>query len=420
MRAFGKCDNRIRVPGAPQGRGDACDRFGVAVIHAYIRRMETIALYIHWPFCLSKCPYCDFNSHVRDEIPQARFARALRQELASEATRIGPRRLTSIFFGGGTPSLMAPETVAALIDDASSLFAAADDIEITLEANPTSIERDRLRAFRAAGVNRLSVGVQAFDDAALQLLGRTHSVSDARAALDVGRALFDRMSLDLIYARPGQTPDAWRAELAQGFAIGCEHLSLYQLTIEPGTPFEARHRRGELVLPEDDDGARLYEATQEETARHAMTAYEVSNYARPGEEGRHNLTYWRYRDYAGIGPGAHGRLTVGGRRIATRRHRAPEMWASLVERDGHGSRGETLIEPAEQGREMLMMGLRLQDGVRESDLRDRTALSFGEALDQRGLDLLLTERFVTLEDGILAATEAGRLRLDSVLGLLLR
>jgi putative oxygen-independent coproporphyrinogen III oxidase len=392
----------------------------VAVVHAYIRRMETIALYIHWPFCLSKCPYCDFNSHVRNVIPQARFARALRQELASEAARVGPRQLTSIFVGGGTPSLMAPETVAALIDDAHALFAAADDIEITLEANPTSIERDRLRAFRAAGVNRLSVGVQAFDDTALRLLGRTHSVSDARAALEVGRALFDRMSLDLIYARPGQTPDAWRAELAQGFAIGCEHLSLYQLTIEPGTPFEALHRRGELVLPGDDDGARLYEATREETARHGMTAYEVSNYARPSEEGRHNLSYWRYRDYAGIGPGAHGRLTIGGRRIATRRHRAPETWAGLVERDGHGSRGEAVIEPTEQGREMLMMGLRLREGVRESDLMDRTGLSFSETLDQRGLNLLLSEQFVTLDDSCLAATEAGRLRLDSVLGLLLR
>jgi oxygen-independent coproporphyrinogen-3 oxidase len=284
--------------------------------------MDPLALYIHWPFCLAKCPYCDFNSHVRDAIPQARFAAALRTELAWEAARLGRRRLGSIFFGGGTPSLMAPETVAALIEDATRLFEPAEDIEITLEANPTSIERDRFAAFRAAGVGRVSIGVQALDDAALRMLGRQHDAAQAIAALETGRAIFPRVSFDLIYARPGQTVAAWRAELDRALALAADHLSLYQLTIEPGTAFEAQHRSGALVLPDEATQAALYEATAEAAAHHGLLPYEVSNYARPGSESRHNLAYWTYGDYAGIGPGAHGRLKLADGLHAVRRHRA--------------------------------------------------------------------------------------------------
>ena len=308
---------------------------------AVVKTPDTIALYIHWPFCLAKCPYCDFNSHVREQIPQARFATALRQELAWEAARLNrgatPRRLTSIFFGGGTPSLMAPESVAGLIADATRLFTAAPDIEITLEANPTSVELAKLDLFRQAGVNRLSLGVQALDDAALGALGRKHSAAQALAALEHARATFPRLSFDLIYARPGQTMAAWQAELARALALAADHLSLYQLTIEPGTAYEALHRSGQIVLPTDEDSTALYDATGEAAAKFGLHAYEISNYAKPGAESRHNLAYWRYQDYAGIGPGAHGRVTIGENLIATRRHRAPEPWADRVEQNGHGS-----------------------------------------------------------------------------------
>ena len=326
--------------------------------------MESLALYIHWPFCLAKCPYCDFNSHVRERIPQARFRAALRRELEWEAARLGRRRLTSIFFGGGTPSLMEPETVAVLIADAQRLFEPADAMEITLEANPTSVEAGRFAAFRDAGVNRVSIGVQSLDGAALRMLGRQHSAAQAIAALETARAIFPRISFDLIYARPGQTLAEWRAELRQALDLAADHLSLYQLTIEPGTKFEAMHRRGEIVLPDDDTAVALYEATAEEAARFGLLGYEVSNYAVPGSESRHNLTYWRYGDYAGIGPGAHGRITLSPPDIlATRRHRAPEPWAERVERDGHGTVEQMALQQTERAREMLLMGLRLTEGI---------------------------------------------------------
>ncbi len=264
--------------------------------------MDSLALYIHWPFCLAKCPYCDFNSHVRDRIDQARFGAALQTELAWEAARLGRRRLNSIFFGGGTPSLMDPAIAAALIEDAAQLFDAAPDLEITLEANPTSVEAARLAEFRAAGVNRVSIGVQSLDPDLLRLLGRQHSAAQAVAALEAARRLFPRFSFDLIYARPGQDVRAWREELRQALDLAADHLSLYQLTIEPGTRFETLHRRGEIVLPDPDIGAALYEATAEEAARFGLLAYEVSNYARPGSESRHNLAYWRYRGLCGHRP----------------------------------------------------------------------------------------------------------------------
>jgi oxygen-independent coproporphyrinogen-3 oxidase len=377
--------------------------------------MEPLALYIHWPFCLAKCPYCDFNSHVRDRIDQARFAAALRRELGWEAARLGRRRLGSIFFGGGTPSLMDPATVAALIDDASRWFDPVAGMEITLEANPTSAEAERFAGFRAAGVNRVSVGVQSLDPAALAFLGRQHSADQAVAALELARRVFPRVSFDLIYARPGQTEAAWRAELRTALALAADHLSLYQLTIEPGTKFATLAARGEIVLPEGDAAAALYEATALEAGTFGLAPYEVSNYARPGAESRHNLSYWRYEDYAGIGPGAHGRVTVDGALRATRRHRAPEVWAGLVERDGHGTVEEAPVVPAEAAREALLMGLRLGEGVDAARFARRTGMALDAALDLPMVEAAVDEGYLVREPGRLAATDAGRLRLDALL-----
>jgi len=380
--------------------------------------MDPIALYIHWPFCLAKCPYCDFNSHVRERIPQARFAQALRTELAWEAARLGRRPLASIFFGGGTPSLMDPATVADLIADATTVFDPLPDLEITLEANPTSVERGKLAAFREAGVNRASLGIQSLDEVALRLLGREHSGPQAVKALEAARATFPRVSFDLIYARPGQSVAAWQSELHQALALCADHLSLYQLTIEPGTGFEALHRRGELVLPDDELAAELYVATAEACARHGLLPYEVSNLARPGAESRHNLAYWRYADYAGIGPGAHGRITLGGELVATRRHRAPEPWADRVERQGHGSTAEERIGPRDRAREMLLMGLRLTEGIDAGRFAVRTGMALEAALDPDVLGQALEAGYLTHAAGRLAATAEGRLRLDSLLAQL--
>jgi putative oxygen-independent coproporphyrinogen III oxidase len=381
--------------------------------------MEPLALYIHWPFCLAKCPYCDFNSHVRDRIPQDRFRAALRSELAWEAGRLGPRMLISIFFGGGTPSLMEPETVAALIEDAHHLFVPANDMEITLEANPTSVEAGRFAAFRDAGVNRVSIGVQSLDASALHMLGRQHSAAQAITALETARAIFPRISFDLIYARPGQTLEAWRAELRQALDLAADHLSLYQLTIEPGTKFEAMHRRGEIDLPDEDTAAALYAATAEEAERFGLLAYEVSNYARPGSESRHNLAYWRYGDYAGIGPGAHGRLTLPAI-TAIRRHRAPEPWAELVERQGHAVVEQTALAPTERAREMLLMGLRLTEGIDPMRFAVRTGMALEDALDASVLRQALDERYLDWRNGRLTATAEGRLRLDALLAAIVR
>ena len=382
--------------------------------------MEPLALYIHWPFCLAKCPYCDFNSHVRERLPQARFRAALRTELAWEAARLGRRTLGSIFFGGGTPSLMEPETVAALIDDARRLFVSVPDMEITLEANPTSVEAGRFASFREAGVNRVSIGVQALDEAVLKMLGRQHSAAQAIAALETGRKIFPRISFDLIYARPGQTLAGWRAELRQALDLAADHLSLYQLTIEPGTAFEAAHRRGDIILPDPDTGAALYDATAEEAARFGLLPYEVSNYARPGAESRHNLAYWRYTDYAGIGPGAHGRLTLDGTLTATRRHRAPESWADRVERAGHGSTAEEILSPEDRAREMLLMGLRLTEGVDATRFAARTGTSLADALEPAILAQAVEEGYLIDDGAVLRATTEGRLRLDALLGALVR
>ena len=383
---------------------------------------QSLALYVHWPFCLAKCPYCDFNSHVREVVPERRFAAALRTELAHEAARLNGggnrRRLGSIFFGGGTPSLMQPDSVAALIEQARSLFDPAPDLEITLEANPTSVEAGKLRGFRDAGINRISLGVQALDDAALQRLGREHSAAQAITALEIARSLFGRISFDLIYARPEQGLNAWRAELDAALALVSDHLSLYQLTIEPGTKYEALHRQGLIRLPDDDDAAALYEETATVAARHGLDAYEVSNYARPGAESRHNLAYWRYGDYAGIGPGAHGRLTLDGVLHATRRHRAPEPWAERVEQGGSGETSCTPLSGQDRAREMLLMGLRLSEGIDAAAFEARTGSPLLACLDPGILAAAEAEAYLAWRGDRLAATPAGRLRLDSLLGAL--
>ena len=385
------------------------------------RVTEPLALYIHWPFCASKCPYCDFNSHVREAgVDHVRFRSALRRELAGEAERVGRRPLASIFFGGGTPSLMEPETVAALIEDARALFDVMDGIEITLEANPTSVELGKLREFRAAGVNRVSLGVQSLDAEALRFLGRRHDPREAIVALEAAREIFPRLSFDLIYARPGQAEAAWRAELRQALALAADHLSLYQLTIEPGTRFATQHARGEFSLPEEEDAARMYEATAEEARRFGLAPYEVSNYAKPGAESRHNLAYWRYGDYLGIGPGAHQRLLLDGRMLATRRHRAPEEWAARVEQSGHAIVEETELSQRDRGREALLMGLRLAEGVDPARIEARSGLRFIDTIDPTMLTACLDEGYLEWQGLRLVATSEGRVRLDALLPALLR
>ena len=382
--------------------------------------LAPLALYIHWPFCLSKCPYCDFNSHVRERIPQARMVAALRRELAAEAARIGPRRLTSIFFGGGTPSLLDPENVALLIADAQARFAPAPDIEITLEANPTSIEAGRFAGYRAAGVNRVSIGVQSLDPDALKFLGREHSAPQAIAAIELAQKIFPRLSFDLIYARPGQSDAAWRAELRTALSLAADHLSLYQLTIEPGTKFHTLYARGEFALPAEDDAAALYDATAEAAEKFGLEAYEISNYAVPGGESRHNLAYWRYQDYAGIGPGAHGRLTLGQDLFATSRHRAPEAWADLVEAKGSGATHEDIVSPEERAREALLMGLRLTEGIAFASFASRTGTALQDAVDPVILQAAIEEGYLTQIPTRLIATAEGRKRLDALLPALAR
>jgi oxygen-independent coproporphyrinogen-3 oxidase len=376
-------------------------------------------VYVHWPFCLSKCPYCDFNSHVRETVDQARWRRALVAELDHYAGETPGRRVTSVFFGGGTPSLMPPETVAAAIARIGERWTLAPDAEITLEANPTSAEAERFSAYREAGVNRLSLGVQALDDAALRFLGRRHDAAEALAALEAARGAVSRLSFDLIYARPGQTPAAWREELRRAVALGSGHLSVYQLTIEPGTAFHAARRRGELRPPGEAAGAALYETTQEVLEDAGLPAYEVSNHARPGDECRHNLTYWRYGDYVGVGPGAHGRLSLADGKVATRQHRAPEAWLAAVERDGHATRGRAAVSRDERLAELVMMGLRLSDGISRAAFQRETGAGPEEALDPARLAALGEAGLVVLDDAGLRATAAGRQRLDALLGYLL-
>jgi putative oxygen-independent coproporphyrinogen III oxidase len=326
--------------------------------------VSEFGIYVHWPFCASKCPYCDFNSHVRaGGIDEARFLAAFRRELAHWAARRAGATVTSVFFGGGTPSLMGAGTVGAILDTVASHWRVDPAAEITLEANPTSVEAARFRAYRATGVNRVSLGVQSFDDAELKALGRLHTAAEAKAGIDVARETFERFSFDLIYARPRQSPEAWRRELGEALALAGSHLSLYQLTIEPETPFAQLHAAGRLVVPDPDAALALYEITQEMTEQAGLPAYEISNHAAPGEESRHNLLYWRYGEYVGVGAGAHGRLVLDGRRHAIVTERQPERWAERVEKTGHGAVEMTPLSPAEQADEALLMGLRLAEGL---------------------------------------------------------
>jgi oxygen-independent coproporphyrinogen-3 oxidase len=368
---------------------------------------------------LSKCPYCDFNSHVRERVDHEAWRAALRRELDHYADETANRTLTSIFFGGGTPSLMPPATVAAVIERAGRHWRFADDIEITLEANPTSVEAAKFAALGTAGVNRVSLGVQALNDADLRFLGRQHSAADARAAIAIARANFRRYSFDLIYARPGQTTAAWRSELAAALDLVGDHLSVYQLTIEPETAFGAAFRRGELQVPDEDAAAALFELTQEILDAAGLPAYEVSNHARPGRECRHNLTYWRYGDYVGIGPGAHGRLTLGGQKVATRQHRAPEAWLAAVAARGHATRQRDPVPPPGRLTELLMMGLRTVEGVDRARVTAECGRSIEDALDRPKLERLIDGGFLVLDDDGLRATTAGRQRLNAVIGELL-
>ncbi|MDH2312006.1 radical SAM family heme chaperone HemW [Methylobacterium brachiatum] len=362
-------------------------------------------IYLHWPFCAAKCPYCDFNSHVRHAgVDQPRFLDAFRAEIAHNAARTPGRTVTSIFLGGGTPSLMAPATVAGLLDAVAGHWAVAPDAEITLEANPSSVEADRFRGYRAAGVNRVSLGVQALDDASLKKLGRLHNAAEAFAAIGVAQAVFDRTSFDLIYARPDQTPALWRAELSEALTRAAEHLSLYQLTIEPGTPFHGLAAAGKLVTPDDETGRVLYDVTQEVCGQAGLPAYEISNHARPGAESRHNLLYWRYGEYAGIGPGAHGRLVTPAGRIGTVTERGPEAWLARVERDGHGIVETETLQAADQADEFLVMGLRLAEGIDP----ERYAALKGRPLNGNRIGMLVGDGLLhRLPGGRIAATPRG-------------
>lgn len=374
-----------------------------------------LALYVHWPFCVSKCPYCDFNSHVRASVDQAAWRAALLTDLAYEASLLPGRKLGSIFFGGGTPSLMPPETVAAIIAAAADAWGFADDIEITLEANPSSVEAARFAALALAGVNRVSLGLQALDDAALKFLGRAHDVREGLAALETAQKAFGRVSFDLIYARPEQSLDAWDAELARAISFGTEHLSLYQLTIEPGTRFATEAAAGRLHIPGEDLGADLFEVTRSMTDAAGLPAYEISNHARPGAESRHNLSYWRYSDYAGIGPGAHGRR--GG--MATVRHKKPENWLSAIGRNGQGIESTTKLSPGDRLTEAMLMGMRLREGLDLSRHFDTGNPGLTQSLNQRALVTLEAQGLIARDGTRLRATDRGLPVLNAILAALL-
>ena len=372
---------------------------------------EDIGLYIHWPFCESKCAYCDFNSHVRDEVDQARWRRALLAELAHEAALTPGRRLASIFFGGGTPSLMPPETVASLIDAARAHWPSADDLEITLEANPSSAEAARFAGYAQAGVNRLSLGIQSLDDAVLRFLTRRHDAREARSAIALAQQHFSRASFDLIYARPNQSVAQWLAELDEALAFGTRHLSLYQLTIEPNTGFAGAYRRGAFALPDEETGAALFEATHERMMRHGLPRYEVSNHAVPGEESLHNFVYWRYQDYIGIGPGAHGRR----KGVATQRHKRPEGWLAQVEQQGHGLEAEQALDAMIRAREALLMGLRLDEGIDAHWFAARTGVALADAIDVDAAAHLRDIDLIAWNGSKLRATSVGMLVLNSII-----
>lgn len=378
-----------------------------------------LGVYVHWPFCKSKCPYCDFNSHVRHGIEVPRWRTALLKELEYAAREAPGRDVQTIFFGGGTPSLMEPETVAAVIARVRQLWDTSDDLEITLEANPTSVEASKFEVLAQAGVNRVSLGLQALDAGALRFLGREHSPDESLAALETARRHFARYSFDLIYARPGQTPEAWAEELDRALDLTADHLSAYQLTIERGTRFFAEHARGTFALPEEEDAACMFEETQARLAAAGLPAYEISNHARPGAACRHNLIYWRYQDYVGIGPGAHGRFAVGETKQATRRTSGPEAWLESVERAGHGTAEVTTIGGRDRVEEALMMGLRLVEGIDRATFAAVAGTDPVEAIGEPKLAPLVDAGFLEIDRTHLRATATGRQRLNALLARLL-
>jgi putative oxygen-independent coproporphyrinogen III oxidase len=373
-------------------------------------------IYVHWPFCAAKCPYCDFNSHVRAAFDESHWTNAIVRELewVRGAQQNSVPRVQTIFFGGGTPSLMSGRSVTAVIDAIARLWPVAADVEITLEANPASAEAVRFRDYLSAGVNRISLGVQALNDSDLKFLGRLHDVAEAKAALKMAMASFERVSLDLIYARPQQTARAWRSELAEALAFGTEHLSLYQLTIESGTPFAVLAQTGSLTIPDDDSAASLFELTQDMTQAAGRPAYEISNHAVPGRESRHNLIYWRYGDYAGVGPGAHGRLALSGRRVATSAERLPERWQEKVARDGNGYVEMIPVSDGDAAREHLLMNLRLDEGLDVTAYESR----WGVEIDRARISELAGDELVCFDGRTLNATTRGRLVLNSVIAAL--
>lgn len=375
--------------------------------------MDAFGIYIHWPYCAAKCPYCDFNSHVKREVSEERYLAAVLRELGFYAALAPGRRVSSIFFGGGTPSLMHPATAETVLEAISTHWPVEPDAEITLEANPSSVEAGRFADFRRAGVNRVSLGVQSLRDDQLSFLGRLHNAAEARGAIEIANAHFDRVSFDLIYARPGQTPAEWRAELTEALQLAAGHLSLYQLTIEPGTAFYRLEQTGKLRIPSGEAAARLYELTQEICEAAGLPAYEISNHARRGEEARHNLLYWRYGEYAGVGPGAHGRIGGGAGRLALSAERDPARWAGQVERDGHGLASREPLTSLEQAEEMLLMGLRLAEGLSLARLAGRT----GHGPSPEALHLLRQDGLIGRDapDAVIRATPRGHLVLNSLI-----
>ena len=376
-------------------------------------------IYVHWPFCAAKCPYCDFNSHVADTIDHDAWRKAYAREIHAYGRLTKGRTVTSVFFGGGTPSLMEPATAQVVIDEIAKHWNISNDCEITLEANPTSVETDKFRAFRSAGINRVSMGVQSLIEQDLSFLGRKHDTAQAKAAIETARKVFDRYSFDLIYARPGQSAAAWEAELREAIRIAGDHLSVYQLTIEKGTPFYMQHERGEFRIPDEELAGDLYEVTQAVLEEAGMPAYEVSNHAREGQESRHNQTYWRYTDYVGIGPGAHGRLTLDGHKQATRGHRVPEIWMKRVEDHAHGSHDFEILTRNDRFTECLMMGLRLREGIPVSRLESEGGKALGQLIDPAKIKALQGEGLLEFDGRTLKATKEGLQRLNGVLSYLL-
>lgn len=379
-----------------------------------------MGVYIHWPFCAAKCPYCDFNSHVRERVDQDIWIDAYVAALKYYADQLPDKQVVSIFFGGGTPSLMTPKSVERIIDAVQSLWPVANDIEITLEANPTSVEIDKFIGFRKAGVNRVSIGVQAFNDDDLKFLGREHDINQALRAIDTARSVFDRYSFDLIYARPKQSLSDWEGELQNALKYADGHLSLYQLTIERNTPFFMRHSRGEFKIPDDVNGAAFYHVTQDIMEAHDMPAYEVSNHAVTGMECRHNMIYWNMADYIGVGAGAHGRYYKGGRKYATRDHAAPEIWLKRVQEKGHGAHEAESLNQEDILQEALMMGMRLRDGVSIERCEHLSGLPFSDHVDMDRLDIVIKEGWANREGDVLRLTREGMLRLNALLPYILK